>query len=84
METEVLVESLGWILWCFVNIKNLPSLVGSVVSSIGNNSGSFSIFASSNIKAFSILEVDEVFTFILEDLPPSRVGAPDLHVLSSS
>jgi hypothetical protein len=30
------------------------------------------------------LPIDEVLVSIGEDLPPSRVGAPDLHVLSPS
>jgi hypothetical protein len=37
-----------------------------------------------NINCFSVLDVDEVFAFILEDLPPVGVGAPDLHVVALS
>jgi hypothetical protein len=37
-----------------------------------------------NIESFLVLDVDEVLSFISEDLPPSRAGAPDLHMVGSS
>jgi hypothetical protein len=37
-----------------------------------------------NIECFTVLPIDEMLAFILEDLEPSRVGAPDLHVVGSS
>jgi hypothetical protein len=42
---------------------------------------SFFIFASSNIKNLVVIPVHELAVLILEDLPPSRVSAPDLHVV---
>jgi hypothetical protein len=69
LETELFVKSLGFCLNS-VNINNLPSLVGTIVSLMNNNFLSFNIFTSTNIKAFSILPVDKVFVLILEDLPP--------------
>jgi hypothetical protein len=50
------------------------------VSAINLNILSFSIFSSSNIKNLLVLDIDEVSSVVGEDLPPSRVGAPDLHV----
>jgi hypothetical protein len=50
VETEVFVESLG--LWSiiFVEIDNLPSLVGSTMFLPDDNCLSFNIFSSTNIK----------------------------------
>jgi len=45
---------------------------------------SFLIFATSNIKNFIVRPIDELFIFVLENLEPSGVGAPDLHVVGSS
>jgi hypothetical protein len=84
METEVFIQSLGWFLLGLIKIDNLPSLVSSVVSVPGNDLSSFLVFSSMDIKAFLVLPVDEVFISIGEDLPPSRVGAPDLHVVGLS
>jgi len=45
---------------------------------------SFLIFATSNIKNFIVRPIDELFIFVLENLEPSGVGAPDLHVVGFS
>jgi hypothetical protein len=84
METKVLVESLG--LWSlgFIEIDNIPLLSGRSVVTPYSNSLSFLIFASSDIKGFAVLPIDELVILILENLEPSRVSAPDLHVISSS
>jgi len=37
-----------------------------------------------DVNTSQVLNVTEVTILILEDLEPSRVGAPDLHVLSFS
>jgi hypothetical protein len=37
-----------------------------------------------DIKALLVVPVDEMFILVGEDLPPSRVGAPDLHVVGST
>jgi hypothetical protein len=42
----------------------------------------FFIFAAYYIKAFLVFNVAEMIVSIFEDLEPSRVGAPDLHVAS--
>jgi len=44
----------------------------------------FFVFTSFYIKNFLVLPVDELTILILENLPPTRVSAPDLHVLCSS
>jgi len=80
MESEILVETSRLNLISFVLIDNLPSLIGSIVSSVDLNVLSFSIFSTSNIKGFVVLDIDEVFTIKLEDLPPSTVSVPHLHI----
>jgi hypothetical protein len=47
-----------------------------------DNSLAFSILVSTDIEASLILNIAESFISIGKDLEPSRVGAPDLHVLS--
>jgi hypothetical protein len=42
------------------------------------------IFATSHFQAFSVLDVNEFSSLVSENLEPSRVGAPDLHVVGSS
>jgi hypothetical protein len=70
METEFIIEtaSLNWL--CLVKIDDLPSLVSSIVLLPNNNWSSFFILSTMDIKSFVVLNVDEVFTFISEDLPP--------------
>ena len=67
-------------LFSLILIDNSPSLVPSVVSLPDNNCLSFNIFVSGNIKNSLVLNVDEVISSVLEDLPPLGTGAPDLHV----
>ena len=71
MESEFLVESL--LLWSLISVKihDLPSLVGSTVFLPDDNSLSFFILSLIDIKYLLVLPVDEEFTFISEDLPPS-------------
>jgi hypothetical protein len=52
---------------------------------INNNLGSFFILVTINGKNLIVLEwIDELVSIILEDLPPVRVGACDLHVFAAS
>jgi hypothetical protein len=84
MEAEFLVESLGSNGFSFIKIDNLPSLVGIVILIIilvvNNNSLAFLVFTTSNIKDLVVSWVDKESSFESEQLEPSRVGAPDLHV----
>jgi hypothetical protein len=84
VESEFLVESFIINLVSFIKIDNIPSLVGSTVFTIDDNGLTFSISSACDIKSFSVGHIDEVFSLILEDLPPVGVGAPDLHVSGSS
>jgi hypothetical protein len=84
VETKIGVHSLGLDWSSFVKIDDIPSLIGSIVFLPDDNLSSFLIFSSMNIKSSSILDINEMFINILEDLEPSRVGAPDLHVVGSS
>jgi hypothetical protein len=85
VETEFLIKTLGLSLCLLVKIKYLPSLVGTIVSGVNLNLLSFNVLSLVNIKAFvAVLDVAEVLTREDEDLPPSRVSAPDLHLLGLS
>jgi len=83
-KTKFFIKSLSWSLFSLVLVDNLPSLVCIVCSAINSNGLSFVVFAPCNIKTFLVFNVAEVFVTIDEDLEPSRVGAPDLHVVSST
>jgi hypothetical protein len=84
MHTEFRIEALSWNLLSLVKIDDIPSLVGTVMFVVNDNSLSFLILSTSDIKSLSSLPIDEVFIFILEELPPFGVGAVDLHVSSFS
>jgi hypothetical protein len=84
VETEIFVKSLRLYCLSFVKIDNLPLLgFGSIVTP-NLNWVSFFILSSSDIEDFAVVPVDELVVLILEDLPPSRVSAPDLHVVGFS
>jgi hypothetical protein len=88
VEAKLFVESFSSEWLGLINIDNLPFLVGSSTFSTISVSNSYSltffVFVSSNIKNLVVVWIDEVVTLKLEDLPPSRVGAPDLHVARST
>jgi hypothetical protein len=84
METKVFGDTLNLRTLSFVKINNLPFLVSSVVVTENTNCSTFFILTSSNIKHLVVIPVDELAILILENLPPTRVSAPDLHVLCST
>jgi len=84
MESEFFIESLGLNLISFVKINNLPSLVSSIVWFPSNDLSSFFISSTMYIKCFTVGPVDELSFLVLEELPPIRVGAPDLHFVGLS
>jgi hypothetical protein len=71
VESEFLVQSLSLHLGVFVLIDNSPSLIGSIVSLPDDNLLSFSILSLEDIDCLLVLDIDEVFSSVLEDLPPS-------------
>jgi hypothetical protein len=81
METKFFVQSLSLNLSSLVKIDNLPLLVSSIVVTPNSNSLSFLVLCSSNIKDLIVGPVDELIFVELEDLEPSGVSAPDLHVV---
>jgi len=84
MEAEFVVESLSLKLFSILSVDNLPSLVLSVMALPDDNWLGFSIFTSFNIKDLIVLDIDKLFTSVLEDLPPLRVGSLNLHLLATS
>jgi hypothetical protein len=80
MESEFFIESLGFKLVSFVKIDDLPSLVNTFVVILNINWFTFYVFGSSQY-SLVVLEVDEVRSTVLEQLPPSWIGAPDLHII---
>jgi hypothetical protein len=81
MEAPVFVESLSLWSLSFVKIDDSPLLVLSSVVAPNSYLLAFNIFSSSYIKYLTVLPVDELILFKLEELEPSRVSAPDLHVV---
>jgi hypothetical protein len=84
MEAPVFVKSLSLWSLSFVKIDDSPLLVLSSVVAPNSYLLAFNVFSSSYIKYFTILPIDELIFLILEHLEPSRVGAPDLHVVGST
>jgi hypothetical protein len=85
VESKLLIQSLGLGLCLLVKIEDLPSLVSSVVSVIYLNLLSLVIFTLEDIKAsIGFLDVAEMLSLVDKDLEPSRVGAPNLHVVGSA
>jgi hypothetical protein len=81
MEAPVLVESFRLWTLSFVKVNDSPSLGSCSIVTPYLYWVSFFILSSSDIEDFAVVPVDELVVLILEDLPPSRVGAPDLHVI---
>ena len=54
------------------------------MSLVGDNVLSFMISTSFNIKNLVVLNIDQVVTLEFEELEPSGVGVPHLHVLAST
>jgi hypothetical protein len=88
MKTELLVEALGSDCLSFVYINDLPSLVGIIflisISGVHNESLTFVILRVKNFDYLIVRWVHKLLTLELENLEPSRVSAPDLHVSCSS
>ena len=84
VESEVGIKSLGLDSLSLVKIDNSPSLIGLSVVAPDDNWSSFFISSTRNIKYLIVGPVDELLALILEELEPSRVCAPDLHVIGSS
>jgi hypothetical protein len=81
VESEFFIESLGLKLSGLIKIEYLPLLVLSSVVTPNSNGMAFLVFSPLNIKYLVVTPVDKLAVLILEYLPPSRVGAPDLHVV---
>ena len=87
MHTEIIVKSLSYNLFRFINIDDSPILALSTTIPVDNNLISLIVFATINFKCFTVLPVDELsnsvyslilrililnlLRFILEDLEPS-------------
>jgi hypothetical protein len=84
IESEFFIESLRWTLTLVIKIDNLPFLVEAIVFAIDDNWSSFFVFVSRDIEAFLVLPIDKVLITVGENLPPTRVSAPNLHICSSS
>lgn len=72
METEFFIKSLSLSLCLLVKIKDLPSLVSTVVFSVSDDLLSFKILTLEYIEAsVGFLNVAEVLSLIGKDLEPS-------------
>lgn len=72
VETEFFIESFSFSLCLLVKIKDLPSLVSTVVFSVSDDLLSFKILALEDIEAsVSFLNVAEMLSLIGKDLEPS-------------
>jgi hypothetical protein len=81
VEAKVFADSLNLRTLGFVKIDNIPLLSCTVIVTPNTNCLSFLVFASLDVKDLVALPVDELVVLISEYLEPSRVSAPDLHVI---
>jgi hypothetical protein len=63
-----------------INVDNIPLLIEGVVSLEDDHVLVVSVSVSSNIECSSVLDVNNGTIVILEELPPSGAGVPDLEV----
>jgi hypothetical protein len=86
MESPVFVKTFSWFFLSLINIDNFPSLLWLFTSVKNQDWLTFSILAVLNIKTFttSTVNVAEVIGLVFEKLEPSRIGAPNLHLICSS
>lgn len=83
VESISLIVSLGWWLWCILNINDRPLLVQTVVLWISNNVLSLNILSLVDVEDLT-LDIDDVCSYVFEELPPVRVGTLDINVLSTT
>jgi hypothetical protein len=81
METEVFIESFSLRSLSFIEINDIPLLVSCLTVTENSNCLTFFILASFNFNDLVVVPVNELVILILENLEPSRVGAPNLHVV---
>jgi hypothetical protein len=84
VETKFFIQSLGLSFFCFIKIHNFPFLVESLSLCMHNNLLAFFVFWSWHIKVLSVLNINKSINFVLENLEPLWVSAPDLHFVSST
>lgn len=54
-----------------IKVKDLPSLIGSIMFAPDNDLTILIIFSTMDIKDLTTLNVDQVLSYEFEDLPPS-------------
>jgi hypothetical protein len=84
VESKFFIQTFSGSLLSFVKVKNLPFLVGFSSITPNTNLGSFFVFWLDDIKHFFVGPVNELTIFILENLEPTWVSAPNLHVVGLS
>lgn len=87
MESELLVDALGWLFAGLIKINNSPLLVESLVWRVDNNVLAFLILAAINIESFLVYYVGELASAgsVSEDLEPVvLLEVSSLKVLSST
>jgi hypothetical protein len=84
VESPIFVNAFSLWAFGFVKIEYSPFLVKATIITINSNFASFLVLSTKHIKHLAALPVDELFFLILENLEPSRVSAPDLHIVGST
>lgn len=84
VETEIFVKSFTFSLSSLVGVEDSPLLMVTSIVAPNTNGMTFFVLTSFDVKDLVVLPVDELFTLVLEDLPPSGVSTPDLHVVGST
>lgn len=84
VETEFLIQTLSWWLWCLVAIKDVPFLVETVVCFPLCNSLAFNILTSPNTEDVLVVNILDVSIGVSVELPPVAVSSNKLVVSTIS
>lgn len=84
IETELLVQTLSWWLWCLITIEDVPFLVETVVCFPLSNSLAFNILTSPDTEHILVVDILDITIGVSVELPPVAVSSNNFVVSSVS
>jgi hypothetical protein len=84
VETEFLVQTLSWWLWCLIAIEDIPFLVETVVCFPLCDSLAFNILTSPDTEHILVVYILDITIGVSMELPPVAVSCANFVVSSIS
>lgn len=84
IETELLVQTLFWWLWCLIAIEDVPFLVETVVCFPLCDSLTFNILTSPDTEHILVVDILDIAIGVSMELPPVAVSSNTLEVSAIS